>query len=64
MFNCFQKKKKINKKIRTQVLAGKFFNIVMIGLDIYAKEKQQELNNRRWSRIRHAFKGINSFKKY
>ena len=63
MFNCFQKKKKINKKIKTQVLAGKFFNIVMIGLDIYAKEKQQELNNRRWSRIRQAFKGINSFKK-
>ena len=63
MFNCFQKKKKIDKKIRTQVLAGKFFNIVQLGLVMYAEEKQQELNNRRWSRIRHAFKGINSFKK-
>jgi hypothetical protein len=45
------------------VLAGKFFNIVKLGLEIYAEEKQQELNNKRWSRIRHAFKGINSFKK-
>ena len=63
MFNCFQKKKKINKKIRTQELAGKFFNIVQLGLVMYAEEKQKELNNRRWSRIRHAFKGINSFKK-
>tara|TARA_B100000575_G_scaffold48614_1_gene35621 strand:- start:16504 stop:16695 length:192 start_codon:yes stop_codon:yes gene_type:complete len=63
MFNCFQKKKKINKKIKTQVLAGKFFNIVKLGLEMYAEEKQQELNNRRWSRIRHAIKGINSFKK-
>ena len=26
-------------------------------------KKQQELTNKRWSRIRHAFKGINSFKK-
>ena len=63
MFNCFQKKKKINKKIKTQELAGKFFNIVRIGLDKYAEEKQKELNNKRWSRVRHAFKSINSFKK-
>ena len=63
MFNCFQNKKKINKKIKTQVLAGKFFNIVQLGLVMYAEEKQKELNNRRWSRIRHAFNSINSFKK-
>ena len=63
MFNCLKKKKKINKKIKTQELAGKFFNIVRIGLDKYAEEKQQELNNKRWSRVRHAFKSINSFKK-
>tara|TARA_B100001094_G_C17564388_1_gene499867 strand:+ start:89 stop:280 length:192 start_codon:yes stop_codon:yes gene_type:complete len=63
MFNCFQKKKRINKKIKTQVLAGKFFNIVRIGLDKYAEEKNKELNTRRWSRIKHAFKSINSFKK-
>ena len=59
MFNYFQKKKKINNK----KLAGKFFNIVRIGLDKYAEEKQKELNNKRWSRVRHAFKSINSFKK-
>ena len=59
MFNCFQKKKKINNK----KLAGKFFNIVRIGLDKYAEEKNKELNTRRWSRIKHAFKSINSFKK-
>ena len=59
MFNCFQKKKKVDNK----KLAGKFFNIVRIGLNKYAEEKQKELNNRRWSRVRHAFKSINSFKK-
>tara|TARA_B110000003_G_scaffold25175_1_gene23900 strand:+ start:9371 stop:9550 length:180 start_codon:yes stop_codon:yes gene_type:complete len=59
MFNYFQKKKKINNK----KLAGKFFNIVRIGLHKYAEEKQKELNNKRWSRVRHAFKSINSFKK-
>jgi len=59
MFNYFQKKKKINNK----KLAGKFFNIVRIGLDKYAEEKNKELNTRRWSRIKHAFKSINSFKK-
>ena len=59
MFNCLKKKKKKDNK----KLAGKFFNIVMIGLEIYAEEKQQELNNRRWSRVRQAFKSINSFKK-
>jgi len=63
MFNCFQKNTKINKKIKTQELAGKFFNIVCIGLDKYAEEKNKELNTRRWSRIKHAFKSINSFKK-
>jgi hypothetical protein len=63
MIFCFKKKKKINKKIKTQELAGKFFNIVRIGLDKYAEEKQKELNNKRWSRVRHAFKSINSFKK-
>tara|TARA_B000000441_G_C21541728_1_gene232032 strand:+ start:128 stop:319 length:192 start_codon:yes stop_codon:yes gene_type:complete len=63
MIFCLKKKKKINKKIKTQELAGKFFNIVRIGLDKYAEEKQQELNNKRWSRVRHAFKSINSFKK-
>ena len=59
MFNYFQKKKKINNK----KLAGKFFNIVRIGLDKYVEEKNKELNTRRWSRIKHAFKSINSFKK-
>lgn len=59
MFNYFQKKKKIDNK----KLAGKFFNIVRIGLDKYAEEKNKELNTRRWSRIKHAFKSINSFKK-
>ena len=59
MFNCLKKKKKIDNK----KLAGKFFNIVRIGLHKYAEEKQKELNNKRWSRVRHAFKSINSFKK-
>jgi len=59
MFNYFQKKKKNN----TKKLAGKFFKIVIIGLDKYAEEKNRELNTRRWSRIRQAFKSINSFKK-
>ena len=63
MIFCLKKKKKINKKIKTQELAGKFFNIVRIGLDKYAEEKQKELNNKRWSRVRHAFKSINSLKK-
>ena len=58
MFNPFKKnKKKINKK----ELAGKFFNIVVIGIEKYAKEQQKELNTRRWSRIRHAFKTVKSF---
>ena len=59
MIFCLKKK----KKIKTQELAGKFFNIVRIGLDKYAEEKNKELNTRRWSRIKHAFKSINSFKK-
>ena len=63
MIFCLKKKKKINKKIKTQELAGKFFNIVRRGLDNYAEEKQKELNNKRRSRVRHAFKSINSFKK-
>ena len=54
---------KKRKKRDTRVVAGKFFNIVQLGLEMYAEEKQKELNNRRWSRIRHAFKSINSFKK-
>ena len=43
MIFCLKKKKKINKKIKTQELAGKFFNIVRIGLDKYAEEKQKVL---------------------
>ena len=60
MFSLFKKKR---KKRDTRVVAGKFFNIVQLGLEMYAEEQQKELNNRRWSRIRHAFKSINSFKK-
>ncbi len=60
MFSLFKKKR---KKRDTRVIAGKFFNIVQLGLEMYAEEKQKELNNRRWSRIRHAIKSINSFKK-
>ena len=63
MIFCLKKNKKINKKIKNQELAGKFFNIVRIGLDKYAQEENKELNTRRWSRIKHAFKSINSFKK-
>ena len=59
MFGCFKKKEKID----TKKLAGKFFNIVRIGLDKYAEEKNKELNCRRWSRIKQALKSINSFKK-
>ena len=60
MFSLFKKKR---KKRDTRVIAGKFFNIVQLGLEMYAEEKQKELNNRRWSRIRHSIKSINSFKK-
>lgn len=57
MKNPFKKKKKINKK----ELAGKFFNIVVIGIEKYAEEQRKELNTKRWSRIKHAFKTISSF---
>ena len=51
----------IKEKIDTKKLAGKFFNIVRIGLDKYAEEKQKELNNKRWSRVSHTFKTINTY---
>ena len=44
MFSLFKKKR---KKRDTRVIAGKFFNIVQLGLEMYAEEKQKELNNRR-----------------
>ena len=59
MFNCFKQKKKPNSK----EFARKLSNIVILGLEKYDEEQQKELNNRRWSRVRHAFNTINSFKK-
>lgn len=59
MFNCFKRKKKANSK----EFAGKLFNIVRIGLEKYAEDEQRIINNKRWSRVRHAFNSINSFKK-
>ena len=59
MFNCLKKKKKVD----TKKLAGKFFNIVRIGLDKYAEDEQRIINNKRWSRVRNIFKTINIVKK-
>tara|TARA_B100001093_G_C26858627_1_gene1028729 strand:+ start:1421 stop:1603 length:183 start_codon:yes stop_codon:yes gene_type:complete len=58
MFNCLKKKKKVD----TKKLAGKFFNIVRIGLDKYAEDEQRIINNKRWSRVRNIFKTINIVK--
>mgnify|MGYP004203400231 CR=1 FL=1 len=59
MFNCFKKKKKTNSK----EFAGKLFKIVRIGLEKYAEDEQRIMNNKRWSRVRNAFKTINIAKK-
>ena len=59
MFYCFKKKKKRD----TKKFAGKLFNIVRMGLEKYAEDEQRIINNKRWSRVRNAFKTINMVKK-